>query len=186
MRIGLDVDGCFADFNTAFIQRVVDITGMDRFPERPFDIPCWNYPEHYGYSAEDTTRVWNSVTSDPLFWRNLPAYEDAWIALGKIAALNDDVYFITSRPGIQAKLQTEYWLRTHNYQNRPTVLISSAKGLCVRALKIDSYLDDRWENAMEAKAAGAQTFLIDRPWNREHDAEFFGIRRIYSPLEMLA
>ena len=54
MRIGFDVDGVLADFNKRFIERVIAITGRDLFPPRPFDIPTWNYPEHYGYTAEES------------------------------------------------------------------------------------------------------------------------------------
>ena len=36
MVIGLDVDGVLADFNTPFIARIIQVTGRDLFPPRPF------------------------------------------------------------------------------------------------------------------------------------------------------
>jgi 5'(3')-deoxyribonucleotidase len=180
MIIGVDIDGVLASFNEGFIQRVVDVTGRDLFPPRPFDIPCWDYPAHYGYTPEETANVWDSVTSDSKFWQNLPAYPDTLVSLtllSNAAIAGHDVYFITSRPGIQAKLQTERWLKRHGYLPTPTVLISSAKGKCAAALQLDKYIDDKWENALDvASVTGAEVYLLNRPWNQR--PAMSGINRI--------
>lgn len=180
VRVGVDVDGVLANFNEAFIDRVVRITGRDLFPERPFDIPCWNYPEFYGYTKEENDAVWNSIETDGSFWESLPAYPDTADAIEYLLSRSrwcgDDIYFVTSRPGINAKQQTEHWLLWHGY-SRPTVLISGAKGLCARALKLDVYIDDRWENTVDTAKQNTRTFLMHRPWNATHIAEDFGITR---------
>lgn len=179
-RIGVDVDGVLADFNGAFIDRVIEVTGRDLFPPRPFDIPTWNYPEYYGYTTDELNKVWKSIEQDVLFWQRLPQYGDAAEALDYLHArmrwCGDDVYFITSRPGLLAKQQTETWLRSRDFPH-PTVLISSAKDLCADALKLTVYIDDRWENAYKVAQTNARTFLMTRPWNTEYVAEAFGVTR---------
>lgn len=181
--LGVDVDGVLANFNDGFIKLCVEVTGRDLFPTRPFDIPCWNYPEFYGYTHEELTTVWETIEKSPTFWKSLPAYEDTINAVRYIRemyAIGSDIYFVTSRPGKSAKVQTEEWLRT--WCLPPTVLISSAKGLCSRALGFDAYIDDRWENALDVSTTGARSVLMDRPWNRGelYNAEQFGIVRTSS------
>lgn len=176
--LGVDVDGVLANFNESFIRLTIDITGRDLFPARPFDIPCWNYPQYYGYTEQETAGVWEKIENSPIFWETLAPYEDTINAVRYLReqfALGNDIYFVTSRPGKSAKIQTEKWLRS--WFLPPTVLISSNKGLCSRALAFDAYIDDRWENALDVSTTGAQSILMDRPWNREYNAEEFGIVR---------
>lgn len=166
--IGVDVDGVLANFNTAFIDLIVNVTKRDLFPPRPFDIPTWDYPEHYGYSLEEMINVWALIKESPMFWATLPMYHETPAAASYLRDLmdnGDDVYFVTNRPGLTAKVQTERWLR--RLKLWPTVLISSAKAACARALKFDTYIDDRWENAVSVATTDTQSVLLNRPWNRD-------------------
>jgi uncharacterized HAD superfamily protein len=48
-----------------------------------------------------------------------------------------------------------------------TVLISSEKGLCARALNLDYYIDDKWENCVDVgMESNTKVYLLDRPWNQ--------------------
>lgn len=168
MRLGLDLDGVLCDFNKAFIQRVIGVTNRDLFPLRPFNIPCWDYPQFYKYTAEEVSAVWEHIKQDPDFWRGLGGYPETGNLLYLLRHWRrdvHDVYFITSRPGQSAKWQTEGWLRAYGYDS-PTVLISSAKGACAKALKLDLYIDDRWENCVDT-APHCKTYLLTQPWNVE-------------------
>lgn len=181
MRVGIDVDGCLADFNEAFIRRIVKMTGRDLFGPG-YEPTTWNYPESVGYTTGEVDAIWQAIRTDRVFWYTLNAYPEtsqAMVYLSERILGGDDVYFITARPGRDAKKQTEMWLQKEfSYilfqPVTPTVLISSHKGLCAQALGLDVYIDDRWENCLEAAAMhwkGEQpkcrTFLLDRPWNRE-------------------
>lgn len=191
MRIGFDVDGVLADFNTEFIKRCIEVTGKDLFPPRPFEIPTWHYPQVYGYTEQEMDfgkgPVWGSIKSDPGFWRFLPAYDwtpEVLERLRNSQANGCEIYFITDRAGIQVKRQTEDFLRALGF-HFPTVLISGKKALVASALKLDFYIDDRFENARSVAedVPACQTFLLNRPWNTTlGSGEFF---RISSPFEML-
>lgn len=204
MRIGVDVDGVLADFNTPFIEYVVAVIGVDRFPARPFEPTTWDYPEQYGYSSDDVSRVWETIKGDTKFWRTLPKYETT---LRDIEALrfqrdvcDDDVYFITARPGRLAKWQTERWLACHGFDS-PTVLISGDKALCASALALDVYIDDKPENVVSVLTDCLRTsvYLMDRPWNgpekfaalaspdgRTADHWLWSAKRVTSVLQMVA
>lgn len=189
MIIGCDIDGVLADFNTGFIERFVHVTGRDSFPPRPFDIPTWNYPEHYGYTAAEVTAVWENIKADTRFWANLPPYADAMAFLHALElrqlVQHDEIYFVTARPGIEAKRQTEHWLQCNGFYH-PTVLISSAKGQCAEALKMDRYLDDRWENVVSvAGTPNTYAYMLVRPWNRGRNHHHHGITEVTTVLSFL-
>jgi 5'(3')-deoxyribonucleotidase len=197
MRIGIDIDGVLADFNRDYINRCLQVTGRDLFPPRPFEITTWNYPESFGYSAQEVSAVWESIKTDPLFWYGLEAYPDAGESITQLAYLERvegyEVYFITARPGVRVKQQTESWLKglCAMPQYCPTVLISSHKGICAKALDLDAYIDDKDLNVYDVvQNTDARTFVMDRPWNRniKHERYESGeyITRVSSVQQMLA
>lgn len=201
-RIGVDVDGVLARFDTKFIDTFCKITNKDLFPPRPFDPPCWNYPELYGYSNTECAAVWDHIKKSYFFWQTLPDYpetkEALWQLYGRILA-GDDVYFITTRPSsgtATAKAQTERWLQARVGANfNPTVLVTGEKGDACNILDIDVYIDDKWENCTDvacaedenAKNIGVTVYMVDRPWNRDyqHLAPTYGIKVVKTILDMM-
>ena len=182
MKIGIDVDGVLADFNKAFIDRTVQVVGKDLFPIRPFDIPCWDYPQHFGYTNPECSTVWENVKQDDTFWYQLFPYDGVPEFLSQLNSAEHDIYFITNRPGVYVKSQTESWLEFHNFGlqteafSYPTVLISAEKGLCAKALGLDLYIDDRTENCLDVNHMSPKTrvVMLARPWNTEQN----GIARL--------
>lgn len=188
MRIGIDVDGIIADFNGAFIDRVIALTDRDLFPARPFDIPIWDYPQHYGYTGDEVSAVWQNIKQDRNFWANLDPYKWTSDFLSRLDPETDDLYFITNRMGVSPKQQTERWLWRNQGPLSPTVLITAMKGWTARSLDLDVYIDDRDLNVIDVRtvAPKTRTFILDQPWNRVASlSEFKGIERITNPLEML-
>lgn len=191
-RIGCDIDGVLADFQPLFTTRIVDVTGRDLYPKADYDTryPCWDHPQFWGYTDAEMSKVWKTIVNEPMFWGWLDHYPDTFKSCGALENREkDDLYFVTDRPGVGAKDQTEHWLYRFGINN-PTVIISKHKGLVARALSLDYYIDDRWENALDVATTSARSFLLDRPWNRNLGAggyaEAQGITRVTSVMEFLS
>ena len=191
MKIGIDCDGVLANFNHAFVELTVRVLGKDLYPgpAGTFDIFTWNYPEFFGYTSSDVTKVWDHLKSDPDFWLNIPAYKNTKQAMKVLANLqqsNNDIYFITNRMGVNAKRQTEKWL--DRFDMMPTtVLLSKEKGFCATALALDAYIDDKWENCVDVAMQNdtIKVFCMDQPWNHTKVSDL-KIIRVSSILEMLS
>jgi hypothetical protein len=174
MRIGFDVDGVLADFIPAYQQLAVEVGQRDTFVAGDdVNPPCWNWPEHRGYTKAEMSEVWRRIKESDDFWISLPETADCSTLRMCILDLLrfHDVYFITSRVGSDVKWQSEQWLMLHLGIDRPTVLISSAKGLCCKALKLDCYLDDNLDNVNDVVAQTipdplTRTYLLDKSYNQ--------------------
>jgi uncharacterized HAD superfamily protein len=182
MIIGVDCDGVICDFNTTFIALCKRVTGRDLYPAG-YEPLTWNYPESLGYTADEVSAVWDVIKADQRFWLKLPVYPETKAALDYLRERRyhrDDVYFITNRMGSWPKWQTEVWLSMMGFSSA-TVLLSAMKGLCARALNLDVYIDDKWENCVDVvnSSACTRTFLMDRPWNR-HTYESMAFTRVSS------
>lgn len=161
MRIGIDIDGVLANFNAAYRMKLISVTGRDLIPEGE-EPPCWEYATHYGYTKDEDSRTWKDILADPWFWQFLAPLPGAlsfldWVdtesRYGPVSGLIVP-YFITTRPGVDTKGQSERWLRPH--VENPAVLIarsSEDKGLLARGLGLTHFLDDKPENCHAVKTA---------------------------------
>lgn len=177
MKVGIDCDGVLAAFVPAYQNLCIRLTGKNLFHAGDrSDPPVWHWPQLRGYTPEEMDKVWSAIKTDPAFWLNL----------GDLDGLNDlrrvyrtlcrdhEVYFITARVGESAKWQTEAWLHLRlmhevwETPGTPTVLISSQKGLCCKALDLDVYVDDNMDNVRDCvkTARNTRTYLLDRAYNQ--------------------
>lgn len=203
LRVGFDVDGVFAYFEGALEDLLVKMTGKNLFPPRdPRGVPVWNWAQFYGYTDEEVAAAFKHIAETPGFWFHLeemPHLDElrkSWHDL----YFDADVYFVTNRAGISAKTETEAWLETRGIP-RPTVLISGAKGDIAKALKLDYYIDDHYDNAVDVftKSPTTKNYLLNRTYNEQFEYKTdaggslilprkvpAGIERVHSVSEFLA
>lgn len=187
MTLGLDIDGVFAEFCSRYAKFLAEENGKDLMPVGWQDnveiaYPVWNWDSHHGYSNAIQSNVWrNKILSSPTFWATLspmPTARESIRFLNTLSKNDHKIYFLTHRMGHRAKQQTEEWLYGIG-MHYPTVLLSEDKVALVRALKIDTFVDDKLEtcNDMARVAEGEglavkdRVFMVSAPYNQEgrHD-----------------
>lgn len=170
LRLGVDVDGILADFNIPYKALIEKNHPSIKLPDIGDSYPnTWNYERAAGLLSADVSELWRQIKTDDRFWLTIPPYTETDEAMGRLEDLENcgaDIYFITSRVGDTAKYQTEQWLDFHGFFE-PTVLISSEKGMCCRALNLTHYIDDKNENCTDVRdtAPGTAVTMLKRPWN---------------------
>lgn len=172
MRIGFDVDGVLACFFKGYEELCIKIDGVDRFPTRYPDAlpPCWNWPEHYGYSNETVGKVWAFIKNNPMFWGGLDPLPGLDL-LVDLDYVSNDLYFITDRPGAGAQAVTANWLASELGYIPSTIISRKGKGVAVDALDLDFYIDDKVENILDVqtKAPKVRGYLAPQyPYNLNH------------------
>lgn len=170
MNLAFDIDGCIADFSTAYKKRLLKITGEDYFQSTwtPNDITVWDWDVEAGYTKDQIAATWESILADGLFWEKLKPIPGAVEAMNRVNVLSKEhsVYFITNRSGRRCKQQTEKFLYDIGI-NYPTVLLASNKLPILQALKIDFFVDDKLETMVETRKLGKQHFyLLETGYNQ--------------------
>ena len=173
-----DVDGVLAWFTEAFR------AAYERVHQRKFEKPT----EEIRWDDLWDAKVWEFIKSSPVWWALLkPIPERRVFKLINALQNTHDVYFVTARPGLSVKQQTESWLRLHGIED-PTVILSSKKGEMAKALSADWSIEDKAGNAVYIayQSSGTKSFLVDRPYN-QFDHEMLGskVRRIKEIEEFL-
>ena len=189
MRIGFDLDGVLADFNTGFANKLIDVTGENKFSwfDNLSQPPCWDWPKAAGYTSKQIDATWRAVDDDPSFWMSLLPLRGVadFNAADGLFEEDVDVYFVTKRDSPTAKDQSEVWLADQIHLMYPTVLITGDKGLACKVLRLDAYIDDKVENvqAVVKESSWTHAYLLDQPWNR-HAADI-GWTRVHKVEDML-
>lgn len=175
MTLGIDIDGCLADFVGGYMKLVVEMTGKDKFPAQrtyPEFPTSWNWDREAGYTQTEVVLAWDKIKTSYNFWRELPEIPTARSSLAILSALEGvyghTVYFLTNRMGYRAKAQTESWLYRHGF-DRPTVLLVEDKAPVINALKIDAFIDDRPDTIRKvvAECPNTRVFVVDYAYNRD-------------------
>lgn len=183
MRIGFDIDGVLANFQSPYQDLFISTTGRNMFlaGDRN-DPPTWDWPMLRGYTDEETAEVWRIIKTSEDFWLKLQPYHGLPTLRTVIKDLErqHEIYFITDRAGVRPKRQTEIWLFDHlGYSSGglssvwPTVLLvkRGLKGAVAKGLNLDIYLDDNLDNAKDIGTTSptTQSYLLTRPYNA-HEA----------------
>lgn len=197
VRLGIDMDGVLADFNTSFYYLLAEMCGRsyEELPEG-WQPEVWAWPSACGFPQTLVEEAWLRLAQPGQeFWYDLSSYPEANEFLKLLEMLVNthkvEAFFPTRREGWKVKFWTERWLQERGLEV-PTVLpvhSDVAKGTLAEALALDHLIDDKPENvyAVRAAAPRCQVALLARPWNApvREDCQERGIVIYDSVLEWL-
>jgi hypothetical protein len=144
-RVGLDIDGVIADFNSA----ARDI----------FDTS--NDPNHWHYSYE-LSRGFTDLSDD--FWMGIKPYD--------VELEFEPECYVTQRPCDVGLI--ERWIEDNGFPCSEVIVVGGSKLESLKG-RVDIFVDDKYSNFLELNKGGVFTYLMDRPWNRKYNVGHFRI-----------
>jgi hypothetical protein len=181
LRIGFDMDGTIADFETAFqgvelrlFGPVGSLRAGDPQQEEAAQAGSGAGRDDNGQSQTVDPRearrrreaIWAAIQATPNFWETLqPIDADA---VGRIHGLMLDhhweVFFITQRPetaGDTVQRQTQRWLVAQGFDLPSVLVLGGSRGAAAGALRLDYHVDDNLQNCLDVVAdSRARPLLI--------------------------
>lgn len=170
MRLGIDLDGVVADFNTGWMQLHAQEFGSDLHPDM---VDSWDCLHRIG-GFDDMRAFWSWAGPQEhrrSIFRHLEPYPTAVDSLRQLSSAGHRVVIVTTKPH-WAHTDTFRWLADNEI---PTTEVHMSE----RKYEVDCdvYLDDApyvLEQLVEHRPAAAICRFV-RPWNRPidgtHDVE---------------
>lgn len=163
-RIGLDLDGVVYNFMDELKIALFGSTKVS-------DPVCWEAWKDWNISKERFDRsMLFAVKYKKLFSAGKP-YDGALNFIRNMRMNGHTIHFITDRARWpEALTQTAHWLEEHKVEH-DSLTFTKKKHL----VETDFYVDDKPENCRDVAmhVPDTKVFLMDRPWNEGHNADYY-------------
>jgi hypothetical protein len=173
MKIGLDIDGVLADSDPAFRAH------MQKLFQRPFpkkDVVCFDYQQCFSFSEAQFELFWETFTRQGK-WEKIKIMPGVKQFLKQVKG--KDITVITARP-LELKQQTIRWLKINRIPYHKLIFMSRESkhhDVLLHNLKLDYFIEDRFEFSKDLADLGIKVLLLNYPWNLEF-GEYPGITRV--------
>ncbi len=163
-NIGVDIDGVIVNTALVYLDYIEKVCGRKFSPEQ---VTSYFFEDCIEVSPRQAALAMEKMIGDCI-WDEIPFYEGALESLREMGEKHN-LYIVTSRPP-KAVTATRKWVRDCSIPAREVIFTdmeSKLRPLEKRKIKLDYFIEDRWEFASEIASSGATVFLVDRPWNRD-------------------
>lgn len=178
MVIQVDVDGVIANFQKGYLALANSMFGLDI----PLD---WLRPTWDAIPTEMTKdmdrKVWKAIVVDPTFWEKLEPLVSPTV-IRDLHSLGE-VYYVTSRNGVDVLEQTKTWLWRQCFIPGPNVIVSKRKADAALALGATYMIDDKAGNCLATYYNSPKTkvYVLDAPYNQfDHAVVGNAVKRVAS------
>lgn len=157
-NVGLDIDGVVADFQTSFLDYMFN-TGKISQKEREAPLHHWN-----DYRFRDNFKY---IADSEEFWSNIKP-----LLHGSELKFEPECY-ITART-IDKNI-TEKWLKNNGFPVKEVINVGfdGDKRQALKDHRIEIFIEDRFENYLDARELGIFCYMVNRPHNMKYDIPDF-------------
>lgn len=161
--IVLDLDGVISNIALAIDDWLFHNQGID---PNNCDYSSWLITD----SKDD--RAMN-IFNNPLFWKNMRPYDDAWYCTNEWFSKGDDVYIVTARRCPAAIEQTESWLDMWKIATMPPIFTNiHEKHSVIKDINPEFVVEDNPNEVRILQEQGIKTFLRKQWYNKHSWDEF--------------
>jgi hypothetical protein len=165
--IALDLDGVIADIATS-----LEIF-LNRNDYYGYDYGYWLYTN----TEEDLAM---KAFKDPLFWKNMKPFEDAWYQVNYWFSKDIDVHIVTARRSEAAISCTEPWLDAWRINTlRPSFTKLNKKYKVLNEIQPAVMVEDNPLEAIDLIEHGHQCFLRKAWYNQDYWSDLPTIENLY-------
>jgi hypothetical protein len=168
--IVLDLDGVIADIGNAIEDWVWHNQGIDRSE-------C-NYGPWLITDSKDPNAM--DIFNNPMFWKNMKPYADAWHQINYWFSLDYDVHIVTARRCEAAMTQTQPWLDFWRINTmKPIFTNIHEKHEIIEKINPAFVVEDNPNEVAILRAEGIDAYLRKQWYNEEFWKEFPTIETLY-------
>lgn len=166
--IALDLDGVIADIASSLENELIarDLIQQGNFEE---------------WLTKDTkNKEILDIFNDPLFWKNMKPYKDAWHQVNNWFSLGYDIYIVTARRQPNAVAQTIPWLESWNINTLKPIFCNLGEKINY-IQKIDPIfvVEDNPREIRKIEQSGVKCYLRAQSYNQEYWNEFTTIESLF-------
>lgn len=160
-RIGIDLDGVAYDF-AASLKVYLEDLGVD-----PLSLPAptrWEFYEDWGLSLETFIDVCHGGVDNGIIFTHGDPYPNTKEAFDRIEAAGHTIHIVTDRSfgtNGASEAATRAWLDRHKLPFDSLTFTSDKT-----VVRLDAMVDDKPENHAALQAAGVDSWLLTRAWNK--------------------
>jgi hypothetical protein len=178
-RVGLDIDGCLANFSQGFIDAGVEMGIECCLPKNWKCVNKWMFP-----CVDHFKSIWDARCEHSYsFWLGLQPLPKAKRFFKSKKAFVPEVY-ITKRPC--PSWVTRKWIVANGFPNAEVITVDdSAKKLDIILDRCDLYVDDLPATIRQCREAGANAYLYSAPFHVGESIKGLPIIKNFSDLYKL-
>lgn len=166
--IVLDLDGVIADIASSIDNYIAKTN-----PQGQCDYTDWLISDT---NSEDAMKIFN----DPLFWKNMKPYEDAWHQINYWSDLGVAVHIVTARRCPASMMQTQPWLDQWRLSTTPPVFTNiHEKHEVIEKLNPRFVVEDNPNEVKILLSEGVNAFLRKQWYNKKYWDELPTIDTLY-------
>lgn len=168
--IALDLDGVIGNIPNSVDNWLLKNKGIQK---NEFDYGDW-------LTTDSKDELAMTMFNDPLFWKNMIPYEDAWHQINYWFSMDIDVHIVTARRCEAAIVNTEPWLNLWRINTTAPVFTNiNEKHEVISKLNPKFVVEDNPHEVKILLKEGVNAFLRKQWYNQDYWQELPTINTLY-------